>query len=61
MSDSIQKFLDFHKEAGGTGKLFNFELVEYREGYLELRCRIYRRDFKSRWFCARRHDDIYVR
>ena len=36
MSDSIQKFLDFHKEAGGTGKLFNFELVEYREGYLEL-------------------------
>ena len=36
MSDSIQKFLDFHKEAGGTGKLFNFKLVEYREGYLEL-------------------------
>ena len=36
MSDSIQKFLDFHKEAGGTGKLFNFKLVEYREDYLEL-------------------------
>ena len=36
MSDSIQKFLNFHKEAGGTGKLFNFKLVEYREDYLEL-------------------------
>ena len=36
MSDSIQKFLDFHKEVGGTGKLFNFKLVEYREDYLEL-------------------------
>ena len=36
MSDSIQNFLDFHKEAGGTGKLFNFKLVEYREDYLEL-------------------------
>jgi uncharacterized protein (TIGR00369 family) len=36
MSDSIQKFLDFHKEAGGTGKLFNFKLVEYKEDYLEL-------------------------
>tara|TARA_E500000075_G_scaffold126310_1_gene130860 strand:+ start:314 stop:727 length:414 start_codon:yes stop_codon:yes gene_type:complete len=36
MSDSIQKFLDFHKEAGGTGKLFNFKLVEYNEDYLEL-------------------------
>jgi len=36
MSDSIQKFLDFHKEAGGTGKLFNFKLIEYKEDYLEL-------------------------
>jgi len=36
MSDSIQKFLDFHKEAGGTGKLFNFKLVEYKDDYLEL-------------------------
>ncbi len=36
MSDSIQKFLDFHKEAGGTGKLFNFKLVDYKEDYLEL-------------------------
>lgn len=36
MSDSIQKFLDFHKEAGGTGKLFNFKLVEYKDNYLEL-------------------------
>ena len=36
MSDSIQKFLNFHKEAGGTGKLFNFKLVDYSEDYLEL-------------------------
>jgi uncharacterized protein (TIGR00369 family) len=36
MSDSIQKFLNFHKEAGGTGKLFNFKLVDYNEDYLEL-------------------------
>jgi uncharacterized protein (TIGR00369 family) len=36
MSDSIQKFLNFHKEAGGTGKLFNFKLVAYNEDYLEL-------------------------
>ncbi len=36
MSDKIQKFLDFHKQAGGTGKLFNFKLIEYKEDYLEL-------------------------
>ena len=37
MSDSIQKYLDFHKEAGGTGKLFNFKLISYQEDYLELK------------------------
>ena len=36
MSDSVQKYLDFHKEAGGTGKLFNFKLISYKEDYLEL-------------------------
>ena len=36
MSDSVQKFLDFHKEAGGTGKLFNFKLISYEEDCLEL-------------------------
>ena len=36
MSDSVQKFLDFHKEAGGTGKLFNFKLISYDEECLEL-------------------------
>ena len=36
MSDSVQKFLDFHKEAGGTGKLFNFKLISYEEECLEL-------------------------
>ena len=36
MSDSVQKFLNFHKEAGGTGKLFNFKLISYKEECLEL-------------------------
>ena len=36
MSDSIQKYLNFHKEAGGTGKLFNFKLISYQEDCLEL-------------------------
>jgi len=36
MSDSVQKFLDFHREAGGTGKLFNFKLISYEEDCLEL-------------------------
>ena len=36
MSDSVQKFLDFHKKAGGTGKLFNFKLISYEEECLEL-------------------------
>ena len=36
MSDTIQKYLDFHKEAGGTGKLFNFKLINYKEDCLEL-------------------------
>ena len=36
MSDSVQKFLDFHKKAGGTGKLFNFKLVSYQKDCLEL-------------------------
>ena len=36
MSIDINKFLDFHKENGGTGKLFNFKFKEYKEGFLEL-------------------------
>ena len=36
MSDSVQKYLDFHKQAGGTGKLFNFKLISYEEECLEL-------------------------
>ena len=36
MSDLVQNFLDFHKEAGGTGKLFNFKLISYEEECLEL-------------------------
>ena len=36
MSIDINKFLDFHKENGGTGKLFNFEFKDHKEGFLEL-------------------------
>ncbi len=36
MSIDINKLLDFHKENGGTGKLFNFEFKEHKEGFLEL-------------------------
>ena len=36
MSIDINKFLDFHKENGGTGKLFNFKFKEHKEGFLDL-------------------------
>ena len=36
MSKDIKKFLDFHRENGGTGKLFNFKFISYQKGFLEL-------------------------
>ena len=36
MSKDIKKFLDFHREKGGTGKLFNFKFINYQKGFLEL-------------------------
>lgn len=32
----FEKYLDFHKEYGGTGKLFKFKLLEYKKGFLKL-------------------------
>ena len=37
MKEDLQKYLDYHKVNGGTGKLFNFEIIEYRIGYLKLK------------------------
>tara|TARA_B100000902_G_C27320497_1_gene924081 strand:- start:528 stop:944 length:417 start_codon:yes stop_codon:yes gene_type:complete len=36
MEKKINKILDFHKTKGGTGKIFKFKFLEYREGYLKL-------------------------
>jgi len=37
MEKEFNKFLEFHKENGGTGKIFKFKLIEYREGFLKLK------------------------
>ena len=37
MKEQIEKYLDFHKNKGGSGKIFNFEFVEYRKGFLKLK------------------------
>ena len=37
MDKEFNKFLEFHKVNGGTGKIFKFELIEYREGFLKLK------------------------
>jgi len=36
MEKKINEILDFHKTNGGTGKIFKFKFLEYREGYLKL-------------------------
>ena len=37
MKEQIEKYLDFHKNKGGSGKIFNFKFVEYRKGFLKLK------------------------
>ena len=37
MENDLQKYLDFHKINGGTGKLFKFEFLEYKKGFLKLK------------------------
>jgi len=36
MEKDFIKYLDFHKTRGGTGKIFNFNFIEYKEGFLKL-------------------------
>ena len=33
MKEEIEKYLAFHKNKGGSGKIFNFKFIEYREGF----------------------------
>ena len=32
----FDKYIEFHRKNGGTGKLFKFKFLDYKEGYLEL-------------------------
>jgi|TARA_Y100000994_G_C15629491_1_gene416502 uncharacterized protein (TIGR00369 family) len=36
MNKNLDKYIEFHRENGGTGKLFNFKFLDYKEGCLEL-------------------------
>ena len=36
MGVDFEKYLDFHRSKGGTGKHFKFTFLEYREGFLKL-------------------------
>jgi len=35
-SVNFDKYLNFHKRYGGTGKLFEFKFLEYKKGFLKL-------------------------
>lgn len=37
MSHEVNKYLNFHKTEGGTGKIFKFEFLEHRDGFLKLK------------------------
>ena len=36
MKEDFQKYIDFHKDNGGTGKMYNFKFIDYKKGYLKL-------------------------
>tara|TARA_Y100000758_G_scaffold277427_1_gene222805 strand:- start:173 stop:634 length:462 start_codon:yes stop_codon:yes gene_type:complete len=36
MIEKFNEILNFHKTKGGTGKIFKFKFLEYKEGYLKL-------------------------
>ena len=36
MEKDFNKFIDFHKTNGGTGKIFKFKFLEYEKGFLKL-------------------------
>ena len=37
MKEEFQKYIDYHREKGGTGKLFKFEFIEHKLGFLKLK------------------------
>ena len=37
MNEDLQKYIDYHKVKGGTGKIFEFEIIEYKNGFLKLK------------------------
>ena len=37
MKEELQKYIDYHKVNGGTGKIFRFEILEYKNGFLKLK------------------------
>tara|TARA_B100001029_G_scaffold171796_1_gene168927 strand:- start:303 stop:725 length:423 start_codon:yes stop_codon:yes gene_type:complete len=37
MNEDLQKYIDYHKVKGGTGKIFKFEIIEYKNGFLKLK------------------------
>jgi len=37
MKEEFQKYIDYHKNNGGTGKIFKFEILEYKAGFLKLK------------------------
>ena len=38
MKEQIEKYLDFHKNKGGSGKIFNFKFMDYSNVFLKLKC-----------------------
>ena len=32
----FEKYIEFHRKNGGTGKMFKFKFLEYKEGFLKL-------------------------
>ena len=32
----FDKYIEFHRKNGGTGKMFKFKFLEYKEGFLKL-------------------------
>ena len=36
MNNEFDKYLEFHKTYGGTGKMFNFNFIDYKKGFLKL-------------------------
>ena len=37
MQHEFNKYLSFHREKGGTGKIYKFEFIEHKDGFLKLK------------------------